>query len=372
MVRAKDGTSVELSYARTRVLGRGTFGWVHEAKLSDTGQSVAIKRALRDERVKNRELAILRQINHGNTINLLYYFYTTVRAKNEIYLNLILEFLPQNLSELTKSYTQRDKRMPLFMVKLFAYQLFRGLAYLHGRGIAHRDIKPHNVLVDPQTGVLKICDLGSAKVLAPGVTSIAYICSRPYRAPELVLGETSYTFSIDIWAGGCVVAEMMLGRYLFPGKSAADQLVQIFKVLGAPTPEQLCALSPVYRKAPLPAVQPAGLDHVVRGYGERDGLLDLFRQIFSYEVQRRPSGLQVLAHAVFDALRRPAFAAACPYAVLPPLFDFSVQELSVEPQLNAQLVPKHAVKELLASLDIPDLGNFEPRPYPPLPAEIAS
>ncbi|KAJ9078579.1 glycogen synthase kinase 3 [Entomophthora muscae] len=332
MVRAKDGTSVELSYARTRILGRGTFGWVHEAKLAGTGQYVAIKRALRDDRVKNRELAILRQINHGNTINLLYYFYTTIRAKNEIYLNLILEYLPQNLSEFTKSYTQKEKRMPIFLVKLFSYQLFRGLAYLHGRGIAHRDIKPHNVLVDSQTGVLKICDLGSAKVLAPGVTSIAYICSRPYRAPELVLGETNYTFSIDIWAGGCVVAEMMMGRYLFPGKSASDQLVQIFKVLGAPSPDQLYNLSPVYRKAPPTTTQPIGLDHVIKGYSDREVILNLFGQLFDYDIKRRPTGLKVLTHPFFDILRSPNCAVSSPYATLPPLFDFSLQGKAIATQ----------------------------------------
>lgn len=370
MVRTKEGASVELTYARVKILGRGTFGWVHEAKIEGTGQHVAIKRALRDERVKNRELAILRQISHRNTINLMYYFYTTIRAKKEIYLNLILEYLPQNLSEVTKSYIQRDKRVPLFLVKLFSYQLFRGLAYLHGRGIAHRDIKPHNVLADVQTGVLKICDLGSAKALAPGVTSIAYICSRPYRAPELVLGETNYTFAIDIWAGGCVIAEMMSGRYLFPGTSATDQLIQIFKVLGTPSREQLPSLSPVYRKSPFPPVQPTGFSHVVKNYSDREDVLNLFNQVFDYDFKVRPSGLKVLTHPFFDILRSPSVSNSSPYPTLPPLFDFSLQELSMEPSLNDKLVPQHAVKSLLASLDIPDLGNFTPNPYQPLPAEV--
>lgn len=79
------------------------------------------------------------------------------------------------------------------------YQLFRSLAYIHSLGICHRDIKPQNLLLDPKTGVLKLCDFGSAKHLVRGEPNVSYICSRYYRAPELIFGAIDYTTKIGEW-----------------------------------------------------------------------------------------------------------------------------------------------------------------------------
>src|SRR3954466_11520326 len=86
--------------------------------------------------------------------------------------------------------------MPILEVKLYIYQLFRSLAYIHSQGICHRDIKPQNLLLDPSTGVLKLCDFGSAKILVENEPNVSYICSRYYRAPELIFGATNYTTKI--------------------------------------------------------------------------------------------------------------------------------------------------------------------------------
>jgi glycogen synthase kinase 3 beta len=143
-------------------------------------------------------------------------------------------------------------------------QLLRSLAYIHSVGICHRDIKPQNLLLNPATGVLKLCDFGSAKILVAGEPNVSYICSRYYRAPELIFGATNYTTNIgepdfdslnrggwplaaDIWSTGCVMAELMLGTALFPGESGIDQLVEIIKVLGTPTREQIKTMNPNVR-----------------------------------------------------------------------------------------------------------------------------
>lgn len=84
-------------------------------------------------------------------------------------------------------------------IKLYMYQLLRSLAYIHSVGICHRDIKPQNLLLNPPTGVLKLCDFGSAKILIEGEPNVSYICSRYYRAPELIFGATNYTTNIGEW-----------------------------------------------------------------------------------------------------------------------------------------------------------------------------
>ena len=106
------------------------------------------------------------------------------------------------------------------LIKVYAYQLFRGLNYLSQRGVVHRDIKPQNLLVDPGCHALKICDFGSAKKIKKDDKNIAYTCSRYYRAPELLFGSRYYSFPVDMWAAGCVLAELFLGSPLFKGENS--------------------------------------------------------------------------------------------------------------------------------------------------------
>lgn len=105
----------------------------------------------------------------------------------------------------------KRKEMNSTLTKLYSYQLLRGLNYLTMQSIAHRDIKPQNVLVDRNKGKVVICDFGSAKQLIKGEANLAYICSRCYRAPELIFGATDYTSQIDVWSLGCVIVEMING-----------------------------------------------------------------------------------------------------------------------------------------------------------------
>lgn len=114
--------------------------------------------------------------------------------------------------------------LPLLYVKLYLYQLSRALSHIHALGICHRDIKPQNLLVNPTNQQLKLCDFGSAKALVKGEPNVSYICSRYYRAPELIFGSTDYSTAIDIWSQGkgyfwvCVLFVLLFGgifRILF-------------------------------------------------------------------------------------------------------------------------------------------------------------
>ncbi|OEL30561.1 Shaggy-related protein kinase eta [Dichanthelium oligosanthes] len=190
----------------------GKNGEPKRAKCLETGETVAIKKVLQDKRYKNRELQIMRSMDHCNVVSLKHCFFSTT-SRDELFLNLVMEFVPESLYRVLKHYSNMNQRMPLIYVKLYTYQIFRGLAYIHTvPGVCHRDVKPQNLLVDPLTHQVKICDFGSAKMLVKGEANISYICSRYYRAPELIFGATEYTTSIDIWSAGCVLAELLLGQ----------------------------------------------------------------------------------------------------------------------------------------------------------------
>ncbi|GBG76333.1 hypothetical protein CBR_g22080 [Chara braunii] len=245
-----------ISYSAERIVGNGSFGVVFQATCVESGETVAIKKVLQDKRYKNRELQIMRLLDHPNIVTLKHCFYSTT-DKDELYLNLVLEYVPETVYRIAKHYNKMSQRMPLIYVKLYTYQICRALAYIHnGMGVCHRDIKPQNLLVNPQSHQLKLCDFGSAKVLVRGEPNISYICSRYYRAPELIFGATEYTTAIDIWSMGCVMAELLLGQPLFPGESGVDQLVEIIKVLGTPTREEIKAMNPNYTEFKFPQIKP--------------------------------------------------------------------------------------------------------------------
>lgn len=109
---------------------------------------------------------------------------------------MVLEFVPETVYRASRFFNKMKTTMPILEIKIYTYQLFRSLAYIHSQGICHRDIKPQNLLLDPNTGVLKLCDFGSAKILVENEPNVSYICSRYYRAPELIFGATNYTTKI--------------------------------------------------------------------------------------------------------------------------------------------------------------------------------
>ena len=145
--------------------------------------------------------------------------------------------------DLFKFIKENKKTISIFDLKVLTYQAFRGLLYIHSLNICHRDIKPHNMLIKAKRLVL--CDFGSAKILK-NEPNLPYICSRCYRAPELIFGANHYTTMIDIWSLGCVILEMLHGNPLFIGESSIDHLIEIIKVMGTPTKTQVVHMNPNY------------------------------------------------------------------------------------------------------------------------------
>lgn len=327
--------SKEISYTDTKVIGNGSFGVVYQARLCDTDEIVAVKKVLQDRRFKNRELQIMRQLDHPNIVQLKYFFHVVGERKDDVYLNLVLEFVPETVYRVARRYSRQKETIPILFVKLYMYQLLRSLAYIHHKGICHRDIKPQNLLLNPSTAVLKLCDFGSAKVLVRGEPNVSYICSRYYRAPELIFGAVEYTCQIDIWSSGCVLAELLLGQPIFPGDSGVDQLVEIIKVLGTPTRDQIHEMNPDYRDFRFPQIRPHLWSKVFRPRVPQDAI-QLVSQLLDYTPGKRLKPLEAMMHSFFDELRleetklpndRP----------LPPLFNFTPYELSMSEDIQKLL-----------------------------------
>ncbi|PSC74124.1 shaggy-related kinase epsilon [Micractinium conductrix] len=327
-----------IRYITERVVGNGSFGVVFQAKCLETGETVAIKKVLQDKRFKNRELQIIRMMAHPNIVQLKHCFYTSTE-KDEVYLNLVLEYVPDTVYRINKHYTKNEQRMPIILVKLYTYQMLRALAHIHSIGVCHRDIKPQNLLVNINSHALKLCDFGSAKALVRGEPNISYICSRYYRAPELIFGATDYTCAIDVWSVGCVMAELLLGSPLFPGESGVDQLVEIIKVLGTPTREEIHAMNPNYTEFKFPQIKAHPWAKVFSKRMPADAV-DLVSKLLVYSPTQRSTALDAMRHAFFDELRDPA--CRLPNGrPLPALFNWADGELSgASPELLAALQPR--------------------------------
>ncbi|KAM6994851.1 glycogen synthase kinase 3 alpha b [Labrus bergylta] len=330
----------EVSYTDIKVIGNGSFGVVYQARLIDSQEMVAIKKVLQDKRFKNRELQIMRKLDHCNIVRLRYFFYSSGEKKDEVYLNLVLDYVPETVYRVARHFNKAKTTIPIIYVKVYMYQLFRSLAYIHSQGVCHRDIKPQNLLVDPETAILKLCDFGSAKQLVRGEPNVSYICSRYYRAPELIFGATDYTSNIDIWSAGCVLAELLLGQPIFPGDSGVDQLVEIIKVLGTPTREQIREMNPNYTEFKFPQIKAHPWTKVFKPRTPPEAIA-LCSRLLEYTPVTRLSPLEACAHAFFDELRQPNTRLPSGRE-LPLLFNFSPVELSIQPQLNSTLIPPHA------------------------------
>ncbi|KAK8128398.1 mitogen-activated protein kinase sty1 [Apiospora sp. TS-2023a] len=207
------GTTFEITsrYSDLQPVGMGAFGLVCSAKDQLTGQNVAVKKIMKPfstpvlAKRTYRELKLLKHLRHENVISLSDIF---ISPLEDIY--FVTELLGTDLHRLLTSRPLEKQ-----FIQYFLYQIMRGLKYVHSAGVVHRDLKPSNILVNENCD-LKICDFGLARIQDPQMTG--YVSTRYYRAPEIMLTWQKYDIEVDIWSAGCIFAEMLEGKPLFPGK----------------------------------------------------------------------------------------------------------------------------------------------------------
>eukprot|EP00043_Microstomoeca_roanoka_P008298 m.80019 g.80019 ORF g.80019 m.80019 type:complete len:218 (+) comp14188_c0_seq6:215-868(+) len=211
-------------------------------------------------------------------------------------IQLVLEFLDKDL----KNYIDSVGPLPGDLVRSYMHQILTGIEFCHTHRILHRDLKPQNLLIDRQ-GNIKLADFGLARAFGIPVRAYTHeVVTLWYRAPEILLGARQYACPVDIWSIGCIFAEMVTSRPLFPGDSEIDELFRIFRYMGTPDERLWPGVSdlPDY-KTTFPSWRPRDLSTVVPGLDPVG--LDLLRRMLIYLPAGRISASQALQHPYFQA-----------------------------------------------------------------------
>ncbi|XP_068715205.1 mitogen-activated protein kinase 14-like [Montipora foliosa] len=276
-------------------IGTGAYGQVCSATNTVTGEQVAIKKLSRPFQTTMhakrsfRELKLLRHMNHENVIGLLDVFTPNTSFENFQDVYMVTALMGADLNSILKCQKLTDEH-----VQFLVYQILRGLKYIHSAGVIHRDLKPSNIAVNEDCE-LRILDFGLARMAEEEMTG--YVATRWYRAPEIMLNWMHYNQTVDIWSVGCIMAELLTSKTLFPGNDHIDQLTRIMQLVGKPREEFLSKISsesarnyiqsmPDYKKKPFS-------DYFLNA---NPNAVDFLEKMLDLDSDNRLTAEQALAH----------------------------------------------------------------------------
>lgn len=287
-------------YEKVEKLGEGTYGVVYKAKDNFKGEIVAIKKIRlenEDEGMPStamREIAILKELNHANIVQLKDVSYVPVEKR----LTLVFEYVEMDLKKFLKTLSG-----PLSpqAIKNYARQLLEGIIHCHNRRIIHRDLKPQNLLIDPSKEALKIADFGLARAFSVPIRTLTHeIETLWYRAPEVLLGQKEYSLGVDIWAIGCIFAELHERKPIFVGDSEIDQIFKIFQFHGTPTEKTWPGVSTIPDFKPtFPKFRPVSPHDFFKNM--KPDAIDLVMKLIALDPTKRITAVEALRHPYFTS-----------------------------------------------------------------------
>lgn len=342
-------------YALHQMIGEGAYGIVVSATDVVTKQDVAIKRV---RKVLNsypmavrtlRELKFLRLLRgHENIIEVKDILMPSECDKfNDTF--VVFELMPCDLNRVIQASSLKPAN-----IKFLMFQLLRGIRYMHAAGVLHRDLKPNNVLVDAKCR-LKICDFGLARAVFRVPESYHdvmlwtdYVATRWYRAPELIIPhETNYSTAIDMWSAGCIFAELITRRPLFPGRDTNDQLSRIINLTGKPNPSTIRKLRSQTAQdfiASLPPLKPKDL-RVIMPDAE-PAVLRLIGGMLEFDPDERLTAEQALKDPYFSDWLLPLGYGPPPKYLDESEFEFE-RRLNMKDQSGMEEIRKDLIREIL-------------------------
>ncbi|XP_075034938.1 mitogen-activated protein kinase 7 isoform X2 [Mixophyes fleayi] len=332
-------------YEIIETIGTGAYGVVSSARRKDSGQKVAIKKIpnafdmVTNAKRTLRELKILKHFKHDNVIAIKDILKPSVPYSEFKSVYVVLDLMESDLHQIIHS----SQPLTLEHARYFLYQLLRGLKYIHSANVLHRDLKPSNLLIN-ENCELKIGDFGMARGLCTKPDEYKYfmteyVATRWYRAPELMLSLHEYTQAIDMWSVGCIFAEMLGRKQLFPGKNYIHQLQLIMTVLGTPSSQVIRAIGAERVRAyiqSLPSRQPIPWTELYP-QGDRKSL-DLLSKMLRFDPRDRISVREALRHPFLSKYHDPDDEPECV-----PAFDFD---------FDKRVLTKEQIKEaIVAEID---------------------
>lgn len=314
-----------------KLVGKGAYGIVWRVVEKETGRTMALKKCFdafqnsTDAQRTFREITFLQELNgHENIVRLM----NVLKAERHQDIYVLFDSMEADLQQVIgANYLQ-----PIH-TEYVTYQILKALKYIHSGGVLHRDLKPANVLLNSNCHV-RICDFGLARTVASmalgdvaaSVVFTDYVATRWYRAPELLVGCTMYSDTVDMWSVGCILGEMLGGKPVLKGKSTMDQLEKILQLTGKPSELDLrpIALTSTYAKTMLESlgnvrqIPSTGILFLLKA---PEKAKDLCLKFLNFNPEKRPTAEEALKDEFVEKFYHQEAEPVCDKIIRMPIAD---------------------------------------------------